>query len=838
VASVSLSWNKDLGFDIHLLKNETSASLLALLVINEDDGKAHFASTPPPDIDPASIRFEPNFASLVTPPKNAGITVDTSTGVVSVANRPAPPRLERFVIEATVMTKPPSPKTLGPLPIRVHVHDSIDELWLTPSTLTVRRGTTGTRFTVLARFDDRTIGDVTGRAGIEWSHDDPGSPGDPRIRVNNQGELAASADAATVTITAKHAGRTATAIAASQPRWSEQLDAVLIRTHSAGIDRMAEVPNVLFLAEGFQLSERAAYEDLVRQIVDQVQDPASQLRPFDLFRGVINYWIAFVPSRARGTSPLYDMNVVQGQTLRGEEIPLPERPTPGSQFTLENLIYAVGLPAPSDATATLQQKTVQWLVQYGPSVSFNVTAPVFAAWQRLHDHRLANEVDSAFGVAMGSRPRMHPVTVHRSPGLNTRRVTAEHLQDLFVNMRCQTASFGKSRFGSIWADPKGTAVFEAGLPPGLKGGQDRGLAFFVLGGARAGGSQPNYGILGSLVENVEVDLAPVTNSRRVDIVPHALPATPPLRAVARVAHEVSHALGLLDEYGEFPALTIPDNETAELDPIGNVQPAKELATSAADPRLDPAKLIHIKWLWSRIAAAGVLTGQPTPATGGAFVVRMRKGHAAEFKKGDVVRLRKQGLIPRPAESVRLSVTRRPSMANDEVTVRPLAATPPFVPADWQAGSLLIRPERGDKTQADPLGPDLKLVSPVILDHLAQTRLPLNRPPPAGGQPAPVCVEDRAHVQTPSATVRPSGRRLKRPTSTQHIVGVYDAGARYFCGVFHPAGECLMRQLTVTGQVPPQVYPFCWVCAYFLVDLYDPTKHALIERGFKRRYPRL
>src|SRR4051794_40188810 len=56
------------------------------------------------------------------------------------------PRLDRFVIEASVSTTPPGSQELGPIPLRVHVYDSIKEIWLTPSTLTVRRGTTGTRF--------------------------------------------------------------------------------------------------------------------------------------------------------------------------------------------------------------------------------------------------------------------------------------------------------------------------------------------------------------------------------------------------------------------------------------------------------------------------------------------------------------------------------------------------------------------------------------------------------------------------------------------------------------------------------------------------------------------
>ncbi len=839
MTSVSLFWDAGRGLDVHVLAGETSPSLLGVLVIEEHDGKLHFATSPPPDIDASTFRFEPNFASLVVPPANGGITVDTATGAVTVAaTRPAPPRLERFVIEASVQTVTTPPTTLGPIPIRVQVHDRIDDLWLTPARLTVRRATTGVRFSVLARFEDDTVGDITGRSGIAWSHNDPGSPSDPRVRVGPTGGLAASADAGTVTITASHQGRTATAQALAAPAWSAPVEAILLTSRSAGIARMAEAPNVLFLAEGFPLGQFTEYQALVRKMVDMVQDPATHLRPFDLFRGVVNYWMAFVPSPEAGTSPLYDMNVVPGLSLRGEEIPLPVKPTPGSTLTLENLIYAVGLPTPADATATVANKLSQWLFQYGPSVGLNVPAAVVTAWQRLHDHRLANEVDSAFGVAMGNRPQLHASRPHRSPDLHQRRVTASHLEALFANMFCQTA-VGAPAMGAIWADPSGTtpAPSGGGLPTGLRRGQDRGLVYLLLGGARSGGSQPAYAILSGLVENVEVNLSAVAGTtRRVDVVPHALPATPALRTVARVAHEVSHALGLRDEYGESGKLAIPDDETDELAAMGNVQPAKELVVSAADPRLDPAKLTDIKWRWPRVAAAGVTVAVPAAGAGGTFVVRLRKGHAAAFRRNDVLRLRKAALLPRAPESVRLTVTARPNQVRDEVTVRPAAG---FTPADWPAGSVLIRPVRGPATGTDPLGPDLLLVSQVILDHLGQTRIPLNRTPTAT-PPAPVCVQDTADVHRPSSTVHVPGgppAPLRRPRSTQHIVGLYDAGATYFCGVFHPSGECLMRQLTSSGA-SPRVYPFCWVCAYFLVDRLDPTKHAVVERDFAKRYPRL
>jgi hypothetical protein len=366
----------------------------------------------------------------------------------------------------------------------------------------------------------------------------------------------------------------------------------------------------------------------------------------------------------------------------------------------------------------------------------------------------------------------------------------------------------------------------AGLPAGLKVGQDRALVFAVCGGARRGGTQLDGLIVSSLRPEVEVRLKAVAGTRQVNFVPYDLPTVPSLEFVAKVAHETSHAFGLQDEYGEFRTpLRIPATSEASLKPAGNAQPASDLERSAADPRLDPAKLGKIKWLWPRIDQAGVLTDVPA-AHGAGFDVKLVHGHAAGFKRGDIVRLRRRPLVQNPQASARLQVD---AVAGDVVTATPL---PPgaIAPADWPAGSVLIRPVRGAPTAADPNGPDLPLVAPVISGHLSTSFLPLNQKPPP---PAPRCAIDNSKVQ--SALNLPVGLPAGRPRFKAQIVGLYDGGVRYHCGVFHPSGACVMRALTVPGA-PLVTYLFCPVCRYFLVDRLDPTQHKVIDLDYRKRYP--
>jgi hypothetical protein len=89
------------------------------------------------------------------------------------------------------------------------------------------------------------------------------------------------------------------------------------------------------------------------------------------------------------------------------------------------------------------------------------------------------------------------------------------------------------------------------------------------------------------------------------------------------------------------------------------------------------------------------------------------------------------------------------------------------------------------------------------------------------------------VQTPLNL--PAGLPLDRPRFKAQLVGLWDGGDRYYCGVYHPSGACLMRALLVPGM-PLVTYLFCPVCRYFLVDRLDPTKHRVIDHDYAKRYP--
>jgi hypothetical protein len=92
-----------------------------------------------------------------------------------------------------------------------------------------------------------------------------------------------------------------------------------------------------------------------------------------------------------------------------------------------------------------------------------------------------------------------------------------------------------------------------------------------------------------------------------------------------------------------------------------------------------------------------------------------------------------------------------------------------------------------------------------------------------------CRTDKRDVQEPDLTgiTLPGFLCFKHKT---RIVGLYSGGARWACGIFHPTGQCVMRDHDDADT------EFCAVCRYIIVDFVDPIRHAEIDRDYAEIYP--
>src|SRR3954454_8305369 len=176
-----IHWSEYGARDIHLIPGLEAPRLDLLLNIddtgtppdpNDPDDEGTPAQTFRADTRPEGISYDLSFrANFAGAPSSRGVLVNGQTGMVTVPS-PLPTlglRLRTFLVTATVTQG----GTQFVTQIRVYVHESVQSRWLTPSQLTVRQGASNMRFSVLARFDDGVVGDIT-----NWSPRDETAPDD------------------------------------------------------------------------------------------------------------------------------------------------------------------------------------------------------------------------------------------------------------------------------------------------------------------------------------------------------------------------------------------------------------------------------------------------------------------------------------------------------------------------------------------------------------------------------------------------------------------------------------------------------------------------------------
>jgi hypothetical protein len=827
VATTGARWS-DEGFDIHVVAGATSRRLDDhYLVLDQSAGGPVFAYTDPNDhttkpADVDKIEFLPRFVSHGPQPANSvrndqrGVTVKKDTGEVTIDSPlPGGLRLRSFLIVATVTLKPPNAATVFTVPIRVHVHESVRKFWLTPSKMTIYNTLDGWRFSCLAEFnDDRTVGDISRLSGITWTIE-PAATAKLDFVKAGEPQLKAKASPATnlkVTATLPASWGSKTADAKVDIKNIPTITAVPAGSPAGA---RADVPNVLIISEGFTDAENLQFPALAGLFVQDIRSGAKSVLPYNVLP--INYWLAFVPSPQRGVSVMEALKLVKGKTKTFEDFDnevAPSKPA-GKAWDLGELLFEVGRPIPTDKGISRATKLGQWKTLYGTHITgVRVPQARYNEWQALAGWRLTNERDSALGIAAGRRPAASKTSDLRTITWHPFRMTRSQFEKVLDKVQ----------------DGSGTAIGST-----WKAGKDRALVFALCGGAPASGSRthPPDELIASGVGSspVTVVLNVVAGSAAADVSPFGLPSKPSLEARATLMHEISHAFGLLDEYGERK--DPPPSMVLDYSATGNLHALKDLDTGG---QIDGNKL---KWRWLRIRNAGILTVAPAVVTAGSkFKVTLQPGTAAAFKKGKdgkdkIVRLRKRDLLanPIPTErSGRLKVTVVDTTA-DTVTIERLPGETVTI-ADFPAGSLLIEPVRAPDS-GGTLGDDRELVAPVILAHINHKHSPLNR------ATAAACAVDGKDTQKPKNLPPRATMRKGHPPWDEWIIGLYDGGDLFHCGVFHPAGACLMRQLTVTAaskKNPGAIYPFCQVCRYFLVDRIDPTKHRVIEKDYAKNYP--
>jgi hypothetical protein len=850
VTLTGVGWRPADASDIHLLPGLVSPRLDHLLRVSDTrdpPDQTRRADDPHPGV---SVAFTAQFESA---PSAHGVTLDEATGEITIALSLPARRLRSFLVTATATQAGQPPQRTR---IRVNVHDGIERLWLTPNPLTVREGFTSTQLSLLARFTDEVIGDIsnwspflrpaatTDRTFVHrsttavpllvWAKADPSATA---VDVDDvTGQLFARGPGGGENITVRGApspNPDPTARVDCAPAWSTT-PVKLSKANGSDFRTMASRRNILFLPEGFKDfpddRERKAFEKLAQEVA-KLLSTRKRVRPFDKVSGRLNYFTAWVPSRDAGVSVLNELDRVDktATTADGYELEEPSLAGGGAgTWSLEDLIHEVGLPTPKhdpDSSPLNAARIQNWQALYGLHITATRMGHLYADWRGRNDRVLLNERDTAFHVAMSSRPRVDGSSAARDLALNPRRIRGEDLDEFLNALR----------------DENG-----ATLPvlPWATGGQDDDLVVILcrtnriggLNAARRSGQNIGHTLAVSLRDDEAHHIQANPGGNGFDLQPDPIPRAAHIDTWTTVAHELAHSWTLADEYGGNLPL-----DAALRKAVGkaNVQPRSELLDSSN-------KLVSkdIRWRWPRLAKAGELAADPVP-TGAEFRLQLVAPHTGlpgrddAFVIGDIVRLRRWPLLEAGDPTGRFKVV-DVDYGLETMQIEPLAGTILF--PLWYLGfkdGIVMVPRRAPDPDAahDVYGDDLELVAGSVRARIDATNNPLN------AMPQPLEPKNRpcTDVELPTPTLAnnfPNGKAPRPPRFSSWIVGLYENATETNCGVYRPTGICLMHQNLFRGPKGDRAraYQFCWVCRYVLVDLLDPSQHHAIDLDYEPEYP--
>jgi hypothetical protein len=800
------------------------------------------------------IGFRPVFASIDdgTHWSGFGIKVSKSTGEVSFPGAPHADAPQNFIIEAFV-TKNDGGTTpadqIPVVPIRVHVHTGVRRIWVTPSTLTVRRRaaagaeSTNYRLTVRAEFTDDTVGDVTLQHGIMWT---------PAANVElptaqRPGFLTipagVAASAAPIVLTASAPASWGVQPAEGRviiaPPWSDDPTRPKVDLKDGALEAAApttflpaRVPNVLLLGQGF------VQADLDARLFDKIANgftywlrTSTVTRPFDRLSASINYWMTALPAGGRGVSvrcEVYTSSVKNPETDVTEQVALPvalgTAPVAGEDWTVSTLVYMAGLPLAADARAnrTAAQLREQWSTTLRTPPPSSLTNAIIGEWQDFATRTFFDEIDSFPGTTLGSAPSASAPETVDGVKIDPERGGQEALDALLVVLTAANGTTlpGNAALGDMWAhartdlrfDNRGYLVIVSNTLYGRAFADERYVSLPLLRG-------PNRLLFNPIPGRnaLTLDTSALTPTGLED------------QAVYRIlAHELSHQFGLGDEYAENVGIFAGGEK--DLAFFSNLTSEAEVAR-AGRTNIGGFHPFAIKWNWDRILKAAVMSAPPVDLGGRVYDVKLLAPGGVLFAPNDRVRLRsRRWRVPLGAATVLgdyevVSV----NAAGDLMRIReaaPITVGPSI--SEFTEGALVYSPMPAPDSVRAP-----DYLYACIISRGAQRFIESDGP-----MTGKTCVPDKelkrgtalqVALDLPIEDWVVSWSRRNVP----RVVGLYSGGNLAACGIFHPTGWCMMRN---DSQYPRGEQQFCPVCRYALIDFIDPTLHFWNDRDYAEISP--
>jgi hypothetical protein len=318
--------------------------------------------------------------------------------------------------------------------------------------------------------------------------------------------------------------------------------------------------------------------------------------------------------------------------------------------------------------------------------------------------------------------------------------------------------------------------------------------------------------------NIDLPVTAVAGRNAFTLNTMPIPESASADSCRTMTHELAHSFGLGDEYEDLRQRQQNQDET--FDHSANLTTEKHAQDVNGNFSGD-----EIRWNWHRIRKAGLIEGTITEPSPGVFKIPLRMGDGLQFATGDKLLLRlraRHTALPKHptvlATAKQLEIGIAPAVDSILATATTVGATTLADLTPFTAGSIVYVPTPAPASAAATT-PFAEMIALNVKAEIAAHNRPLT----------PVPCENKINegVQVPdlkNITIRGCFSHKTR------IVGLYEGGHRFACGVYHPTGECMMRHDHVESA------QFCAACRYIVVDFVNPFLHWQIDRDYAKIYP--